>query len=484
MSTGANIKQWGPGLLLAVLAIAGWMAAIAADTDTVSTTRVDYSSDVQTPVLSARRMPRAVQAPFADSELEPRIQEAIAQTPGDPCVLVRSGNRNIGPQHNIDVPVVPASNQKIITTFVALERLGPNFRFRTTVESDGQVVDGKLTGNLYLVGGGDPFLTTDDWWTQYSTTEGRSATRLEDLADAVVELGITEIEGAIIGDESQFDQERAGPWAQRLIDSNQSGPLSALTVNEGFVDWPETFPGSSAQRSPTNEPALHSASVFSQLLAERGITIGNVSIGAAPADAVVRAAVESPPLSETITHINSFSSNIGAELLLKQIGVQSSGLGTTQEGIKAVEATLAEFVEATDGDLVIRDGSGLSEENRLTCSVLASVLDAVGPGSAVVDSLSISGERGSLSTTYVGTPAEGTVRAKTGTLNGVTSLAGYVMPEGNGGESIMFVFVANGPAVVADPAATNAARDALVLAVADYPEGPALAELSPRPAAG
>lgn len=112
------------------------------------------------------------------------------------------------------------------------------------------------------------------------------------------------------------------------------------------------------------------------------------------------------------------------------------------------------------------------------------MLDAVGPGSAVVDSLSISGERGSLSTTYVGTPAEGTVRAKTGTLNGVTSLAGYVMPEGNGGESIMFVFVANGPAVVADPAATNAARDALVLAVADYPEGPALAELSPRPAAG
>lgn len=481
MSTATHIKRWGPGLLLGTLALIGWWAALTTDTDTVSKTPVIYVENIETPVLSARRMPRSIQAPFADRALEPRINEAIQQTPGDSCVLVRAGNRVIGRQHNVDDLFVPASNQKVITTFVALDRLGPNFRFRTTVKSLAEVTDGRLAGDLYLVGSGDPFLTTDNWWTQYDSNEGRSRTRLEDLADAIVELGITEIEGSIIGDESLFDSERTGPWATRLIDSNQSGPLSALTVNEGFVDWPEKFPGSSAQRSPTDDPALHSATIFNQLLAERGIQTSDVGTGIAPEEAVVRAAVESPPLTDTITHVNSFSSNIGAELLLKQIGVQASGFGTAQDGIAGIEDTLEEFgIDNSESQLSVRDGSGLSEENRLTCSTLSGVLQAAGADSAFVDSFSIGGERGSLAANYLGTAAEGNVWAKTGTLNGVISLSGYIKPERNGGDSILFVFVANGPAIAADPN-TRAARDALVLSIADYPEGPGLEELSPLP---
>ena len=473
--TGA--RQWGPALFLGVLAAICWWAASNADTDEVSTKPVTYTMELDTPVLSARRMPRSIQAPIANRQLEPKIQEVVSKSPEASCLLVRSGNRNVGVPHNAEQTVIPASNQKILTTFAALERLDPNFRFRTTVKSLEAPVEGKIEGDLYLVGGGDPYLSTDNWWEQYDDVEGRSHTRFEELADAIVELGVTEIEGDLIGDESLFDSARVGPWATRLIESRQSGPLSALTVNEGFTDWPEVFPGSSASRSPTDNPPLHAVSVFEDLLSQRGVSVNGTSTGKAPDESVVRAAVESPPLANTVTHINSYSSNIGAELLLKQLGSHASGDGTTQAGAEAVVQTLQNSGIAVE-DLRIRDGSGLAESGRVTCAALAAVLEAAGPESAFANSMSISGERGSLRTLFVDTPADMRVRAKTGTLNDVLSLSGYIHPEGNGGESILFAYVANGPAAATNPSVREA-RDLLVLSIAEYPEGPSLNDVSP-----
>ena len=129
----------------------------------------------------------------------------------------------------------------------------------------------------------------------------------------------------------------------------------------------------------------------------------------------------------------------------------------------------------------IRDGSGLAESGRITCAALADILEVAGPESAFANSLSVSGERGSLRQWFLNTPADRRVRAKTGTLNDVISLSGYILPEGNGGEFILFTYVANGPAAATEPSVQEA-RDLLVLSIAEYPEGPSLADVSPTQA--
>ncbi|MEZ5229673.1 MAG: D-alanyl-D-alanine carboxypeptidase [Acidimicrobiales bacterium] len=295
------------------------------------------------------------------------------------CLVVTVDGRVITSQ-NAELPVVPASNEKVLTTFTAMAILGPDHTFVTEVRASGTVVDGVLTGDLFLVGGGDPFLATDNWWTQFDTQDGRAHTRLETLADAVAASGITSVTGSLFGDDTLFDQERYGPWATRLIDTRQSGPLSALAVNEGFISWPEQYTGSFRPRVPTDDPPSHAAAVFAQLLGERGVTVSSGGAATAPAEASPLAQVVSPPLSELITHINSYSNNFGAEILLKHIGRDQRGIGSTANGAAAMMTFLTEQGFDMNG-VNLLDGSGLSEETTLTCQLLTDVLLAAGPGS-------------------------------------------------------------------------------------------------------
>ncbi|MGH1493233.1 MAG: D-alanyl-D-alanine carboxypeptidase/D-alanyl-D-alanine-endopeptidase [Acidimicrobiales bacterium] len=481
MQFGRLAKQWLPPALLAIVALVAWRAANRADFGAISAQDVTYEATLQSPVLSARRVPLTLRAPVNDSLIFDGVNQILEQTPSEQvCLAVRNGDRVLGTPREIEGGLVPASNQKLLTTYTALETLGPDFTYNTRVAVTALINDGVLDGDLYFIGDGDPFLFTDDWLAQYEVVDGRSYTRLETLADKVAATGLTTINGSVVGDESLYDSIRYGPWDNRLIVQKQSGPLSALTVNEGFIDWPATFRDSPRPRRETTNPPEHAASVFNQLLQERGITItGAPTSGLAPETLVEVESIRSPSLLETVTHINSYSSNLGAELLLKRIGLAQVGQGTTEAGAAAMATFLTEQGIPMD-DVQVFDGSGLSEADRLTCAALAEILVRTGPTSELGTSLSIAGQRGSLTTRFVDTPAEGLVLAKTGTLRGVQALSGYVnsaVPT-DLGAYVTFAYIINDDEIIEDEA-VKALQDPFVSALTRYPAGPSVDQLSP-----
>ncbi len=483
MTLGRFLKYWVPPVLLAVIALVAWRAANRADFDEVDGTAIEYDLSLETPMLSARRAPLTLRAPISDAAIGPAIDRIAQRSPSQQtCLVVRNGDRMLGGSQEVSGGLVPASNQKILTTYAALGILGPEFTFNTRVAGTASVVDGVLTGDLYLIGDGDPFLITDGWLDQYEEIGGRSHTRLETLADALAATGLTQVTGALFGDESLYDDIRYGEWDVRLIDQKQSGPLSALTVNEGFSDWPEDFRSSFRGRAVVDDPPLNAVSVFNQLLAERGITFGaGPAVGVSPPGAIELASVPSPPLLDIVTHINSYSSNIGAELVLKRLGLAVLGAGSTAAGSEVVTNYLTEQ-GIPMADVLIFDGSGLDEDNRLTCDAVASILAGAGPDTPLGISLSIAGQRGSLANRFVDSPAEGLVLAKTGTLRGVRALSGYVesaVPS-DAEAYVTFAYMINDENLLVE-ADILPLQDELVSELTTYPGGPTVAQLSPKP---
>ncbi len=465
-------------VLLAAASVISWRFSQSAAIEGEILEPIAYATDLRTPLLSARRVPETLQQPLAAAALEPEVATILASSGPAVCLVVQEDERVLS-STNATTSLVPASNQKLVSTYAVLSQYGPDRRFTTTVSAGAPLVDGRIDGDLYLIGGGDPFLVTDDWRAQYGDEQaGRASTRLEDLADAVAASGVVEITGGVVGDESLFDTERYGPWAERLIASNQSGPLSALSVNEGFSSWPEEFAGSFRTRTPASNPALNATAVFAGLLGERGIVVlGAPRVSPAPVERITLASIESPALADIVTHINSYSNNYGAEILVKHLGRSERGIGSTLAGVAVVQSIL----ESQRFDLTgvrLEDGSGLAETNRVTCSLLAEILYRAGSDSPLVASLSIAGERGSLVVRHDGTPADGRVFAKTGTLNGVTALSGMVESARADETSLIFTYIVNGDSVGLNEE-LRALQEPFVEALVSYPDAPLLTELGP-----
>ncbi|MBT8241181.1 MAG: D-alanyl-D-alanine carboxypeptidase/D-alanyl-D-alanine-endopeptidase [Acidimicrobiia bacterium] len=466
-------------IVLALVAILSWRYSQAASIDEESLPPIAYRSELTTPILSARRVPETLQRPLADAALAPELATILSASGPASCLIVREDGRTLQAANAL-LPLVPASNQKILSTYAILSQYGPNHTFETHVAASAPLQNGQVVGDLYLIGGGDPFLSTQAWRSQYGDDqEGRTFSRLEDLADAVVATGVGRVTGSVVGDESLFDTERYGPWAERLIVSQQSGPLSALSVNEGFSAWPEEFGGSPRGRTAAPNPALNAAEVFQALLAERGVTIlGSPDVSPAPTQATVVARLVSPPLAQLVTHINSYSNNYGAEILVKYLGRNERGIGSTAAGVAEIQSIL-ELQRFDLSGVTIVDGSGLAETNRLTCAVVTEILQLAGSESVLVDSFSIGGERGSLATKHEGTPAEGNVYAKTGTLNGVTALSGVVESAREDDVDLLFSYIVNGDSVGLNEE-LKGLQIPLVEALATYPNAPLISALSPK----
>ena len=216
--------------------------------------------------------------------------------------------------------MIPASNQKLLVAAAALHVLGPEHTFTTEVRAGG-VSGGVVAGDLYLVGGGDPLLTTSDYPAE--TINGYpvlNATSLDALADSVVAAGITQIEGNIVGDGSRYDDEWFDPSWPEEIRVTEAGPVDALMVNDvRFLtdEW-----------QPANDPNAGAAEELGRLLEERGVTIGGQGeSGTAPADAAAIASIESAPLPTVIAEMQATSDNNTAEMLLKELGVAAGPAG-------------------------------------------------------------------------------------------------------------------------------------------------------------
>jgi D-alanyl-D-alanine carboxypeptidase/D-alanyl-D-alanine-endopeptidase (penicillin-binding protein 4) len=386
------------------------------------------------PALAGSR--DAFQSRLATALRAPRVSPA--QT-GAVVVDLRTGQTLFASNANLSLR--PASNEKLATTYAALTALGPSFRIETDVLGDGRESGATWLGNLILKGYGDPALTSAE---------------IGSLARQVAATGIRHVNGRILGDESWFDARRTGVgWKARFY-LHESPALSALIVNRGWTGSYETA-----------RPALMAAQLLRIDLRRAGVTVsGDTAIGVASTSAVELASVESPPLSALVRHMDVYSDNFYAEMLLKETGaVQGSG-GTAAAGLAVTRRLLAAVGVPLAGVRMV-DGSGLSLVDRWTPRALATLLQAMWRDPDLepylIRALPIAGETGTLQYRMRNGPAHGVVRAKTGTTDNSSALSGFV------GTRYVFSILENGRPVRTRNAELSQNRFAQILARAARP---------------
>lgn len=381
-----------------------------------------------------------------DDQLAVGLEAAVALSPPESCLVVEmEGDRLFA--HNEDLALVPASTHKLLTAAVALDVLGPDHRFATSFVAH-PPREGIIDGDVALVGGGDPLLTTVGYALARRISPDEPLTALDLLADQVAASGVTHIKGSVFGDESRYDTVRTvGTWPDRYIDQEQIGPLSALTVDDGYRLVAGTDDARRRERS--GDPAGDAARTFAELLRQRGIVIeGLAGAGPAPTGTEELTSIESAPLLDLVDQLLRTSDNGTAELITKELGLAAGTGGTTAAGVEVL-GERGRALGLIDGAAAITDGSGLDPGNRRSCGHLVGLLERVGgPDGAVGEGLPVAGETGTLSRRFHDSAAKGRLRAKTGSLNSVTTLAGYV--ELVDGSSLTFAYMANGAPVTAE----------------------------------
>jgi serine-type D-Ala-D-Ala carboxypeptidase/endopeptidase (penicillin-binding protein 4) len=452
-----------------LFAVNRWATDQVAAAQPVPTTPVTPGTATVTPLLSSRRLPETIRGDVAERALVTALTPFAQGVSPNGCFTTAVDGVEVVDTAGARA-VLPASNVKLVTAAAALEVLGADHRFTTAARATGR--DGTTADRLFLVGGGDPVLGTQDYLiasAAQDTYPQPLVTPLESLADQIVAAGITRVTGGIVGDASRYDTEQTVPsWPPSYVDERQSGPLSALLVNDG-----------SAQLSPlraTDEPAVHAADVLRDLLATRGVSVeGGVSSGVAPAEAADVAAVQSVTLAELMPDLLAWSDNTTAELLVKEIAVAAgSSPGSRPAGLAVIDATLREWGVPMEG-LVLSDGSGLDRGNRLTCDALGAVLVHSGPSGPLAAGLAVAGQSGTLARYFVGSPAQGRLVGKTGTLTGARALSGFVAAE-DGTRHVAFNYVENGDG--ARPYAEGRWAE-LGGILATYPQAPPVEQLAP-----
>ncbi len=327
---------------------------------------------------------------------------------------------------------VPASTTKLVTAAAALATLGPDHVFTTRVVARGR-------DRVVLVGGGDPYLERgpadageDEWPPRTSLVDLARTTARALRADGVrrVRLGY---------DDSLFSGPAVSPrWPADYIPGVVT-PVHALWVDRGFA------PGSGVR---VDDPPAAAAADFAAALRERGVRTRGTPSPVVAGGGRELAAVEGAPLSSVVERVLQVSDNEAAEVLLRHVGLATGRPGSFDGGRAAVREALAGVGVRLDEPSVLWDGSGLSRESRLDPDLLVDVLAAASSPRnpdlrAVVTGLPVAGYVGSLSDRLgTGEPrAPGRVRAKTGTLSNVSSLAGIALDAR--GRPVLFALMAD-----------------------------------------
>jgi D-alanyl-D-alanine carboxypeptidase/D-alanyl-D-alanine-endopeptidase (penicillin-binding protein 4) len=400
---------------------------------------------------------------------------------------------------NSDKSLVAASTQKLITSAAALEILGADFTFKTTLEYDGIIMnDGVLNGNIIIRGGGDPALGSPLFPEVYNSL-------FERWVQAIKNAGIGKIEGKVIGDGSIFGEpEIPATWVWEDIGNYYGTAANGLNLydNTFTIDFKTVdkagspaeilkispsmpwlsfenqvtasdenrdnayifFTGVTNQRIikgtiPKNkeqftikgaipDPAYLAAFELTNTLENAGIAVSDEPVSifkkTASANRQILLEISSPPLGEIVYFLNLKSINLYAETLLKQIGLVVSGDPSTESGCKVLEDFWKSSGMETGG-MFLKDGSGLSRYNALTAQQLVFVLQFMKTSNKNMtvfeNSLPVSGKSGSLENIGKNTPAENNLRAKSGYMDRCMSYAGYVSTVS--GKEIAFAVIVN-----------------------------------------
>lgn len=431
-------------------------------------------------MLTFRRMPALVSRGLNVEQFVADVAPLLASVNDRSCVTVSVDGNPVG-SANGDLAVIPASTEKIVVAAVALAQLGADHVFTTRVLASGTPVDGVIEGDLVLLGGGDPLLSSD--WYPTSGLERRpvfNPTSLDTLADRVQAAGVTQVGGGVVGDGSRYDDEFFAPGWGTGVAGLEAGPYDSLMANDARVQGEE-------QRG--DDPNSAAAREFTRLLRDRGIVVvdeAGVGLATDLADTPFEvAAIDSVPLTGVVEEMLTNSDNNTAELLVKEIGISAAGDGSRTAGLASMTEQLEQWgIDTTN--IVLSDGSGLSLENRLTCDALVAVLQRSGPDATIGAALPVAGETGTLSDVFTEHAVSGRLLGKTGTLNNppfnqdppaVKALAGYLPIEGGG--AVEYALVLNGP-TISDQSEYRPIWDQLADTLDTYPSGASPADVGLR----
>jgi serine-type D-Ala-D-Ala carboxypeptidase/endopeptidase (penicillin-binding protein 4) len=402
-------------------------------------------------------------------------------------------------QRNARKGFMPASNMKLFTTAAALIKLGPDFQLQTEVYATGEIDDqGVLKGDLVVRGMADPALSGRYY-------DGNMTWVFQTWADSLKKAGIRKIQGRIIGDDTYFDDELLGEaWSWDYQSDYYAAQISALTFNDNCVDIIFT-PGDSVGDSTSfrlqprtdyitlenrvktadkvqgtrirldrqqggnhvvctgslykkeekqtewvtvENPTRYTVVVLRSVLEENGITSGEVfDIDELPGfeyDKSQRVAIHyAPPMHEIIKTVNKVSQNLFAELLLRVVGKEYAGKGSADAG-EQVAKELFSGMGINPEEIFMADGSGLTRVDMVSPQSVITLLRTMRQhtyGNYYYDSLPIAGVDGTISKRMQGTAAEDNVHAKTGYINRVRALSGYVTTRD--GEELVFSMIVN-----------------------------------------
>ncbi len=347
---------------------------------------------------------------------------------------------------------MPASNMKIITSAAALTLLGPEYTYKTTFLTNGEVRDSLLDGDLLVIGRGDPTVSDRMQGLITGDTLRGLATRVMDaLADSLRAHHIRQVGGSIARVGNAFPDSIYGiGWAWNNLGEYYGAGVDELIFNEGMAPTklralPDTV-RDSLYSGPAKDPAKAYLEALRDGLVRKGISVeGGVrdSILPTPIKMDTIFVLTSRPLREILPALMKPSQNQIAEILLRTIGLERGGIGTADSARKIVGQQLLAWGVQPDG-FVIRDGSGLSDQDLLTPETIVRVLDRIQRDTAFAtyyNSMPIAGVDGTIEKRMRGTPAQGNIHAKTGTLAKARSLSGYVTTAD--GERLIFSVLAN-----------------------------------------
>ncbi|MBL4845058.1 MAG: D-alanyl-D-alanine carboxypeptidase/D-alanyl-D-alanine-endopeptidase [Planctomycetes bacterium] len=443
----------------------------------------------------------APQAAAANETLQRAVEGALKGLPAKAKLGVRfeTLEGKVLYERNSKRPLLPASNMKLFTTTTALHRLGPGFQHETRLVLAGGRQGGKVhTGDLWLVGGGDPTLSF----------RFDSAPLLDTIVQAFKAAGISRVEGSLVIDARVFDDVRLHPrWETSDAEHWYGAEVSGLVLNDNCLDV--TVKGGpraslapstdyvrlvlqaksttarnkhnfSIQRTgsdkrtitvrgkvwtkstgltrsiPVPDPAAFYGVVLSARLANAGITVTGALRKAGPKETTPAGFTiwrRVAPLPRTLGVINQRSHNLYAECLFKTLGrldprgkgAKLQRQGSWPHGAEVVTRFVRSELGLPSGEVTVSDGSGLSRGNRASPRALCRVLRAAlnGPNAKHFHaSMAQPGQPGTLKRRLRKLPQGVTVRAKTGTLSGVSALSGVLE---RGERRVVFSLLMNGP---------------------------------------
>ncbi len=362
-------------------------------------------------------------------ELKKRIENILTKVPNQTVsaiIIFNPQTQDTIFSENVSDTVIPASNTKLFTTATALNLMGGNFILSTKILSVARVRNGVLNGNLYIKGYGNSVFTE------------------QDLIEMVKELknkGIKEITGNVIGDDSYFDDDYSrDDWINDELTDYRLPPVSALVLDRNRTAVRERVRVRVARRryrikyvtvyKDVSNPPLFVAQALRAELVRNGIRVtGMAEKGITPNNAGTLAE-STILLKDLIKIMDKHSDNFLAECLFKTIGAVSTGeQGNAFYSTQAVMRFIKDNGIFSKGTSLV-DGSGLSRYDLVTVGAIGGVLEKMYFDQKnykdFYNALSVAGVDGTLRNRMTGTPAENNFHGKTGTLNGVSSLSGYL----------------------------------------------------------